>query len=129
MQDILIVEDSPIERNRLEGLFCGAGFSVSAAESVQEAEALLESSQFRLAVLDVGLGDKSGSYLFESLVRSGEISFIVIFTGNPSVHLKQRFLDAGAVSYVAKASTAASSENFLHLVYSLLGAPAVAERE
>lgn len=121
MRDILIVEDGLHERERLEKLFSGAGFSVSSAESVQEAERLLNIDQFRLAVLDIGLGDKSGSYLFELMKRTSMVPFVIILTGNPSVHLKQRFLDEGAAAYVVKASQNAENEPLLETVTSLLG--------
>ena len=121
MQDILIVEDGLHERERLRQVFTAAGFSVSTAESSQEAESLLAIETFRLAILDIGLGDKSGSHLFEMMKRSAKLPYIIILTGNPSTHLKQRFLDEGAVAYIVKASTAAGNEALLDYVCSLLG--------
>lgn len=122
MQDILIVEDGRHERERLERIFSADGYRVSAAESAQEAEALLLRESFRLAILDIGLADKSGSYLFDVMRRAGKIPYIIILTGNPSIHLKQRFLDEGAVAYIVKASSAAGNEPLLDQVRSLLGA-------
>ena len=124
MPDILIVEDGLHERERLSKLFTSAMYSVSCAESVQEAERLLEFEQFRLAVVDIGLGDKSGSFLFEQLKRSAKVPFVVILTGNPSTHLKQRFLDEGAATYIVKASPSASNEALLEVIQGLLGAAA-----
>ncbi len=126
MRDILIVEDGLHERERLSQIFSSAGFTVSTAESAQEAEALLNFESFRLAVLDIGLGDKSGSHLFEYMKRSHRVPYVIILTGNPSTHLKQRFLDEGAVAYIVKASSAASNEALLDLVRSLLGAGSTA---
>ena len=117
MKDILIVEDGLHERERLRKLFCEANFSVASAESVGEAEKLLSIEQFRLVILDIGLGDKSGSYLFQSIKRSGQVSFVVILTGNPSIHLKQRFLDEGAAAYIVKASAAAENEALLDRIW------------
>lgn len=122
MADILIVEDGLHERERLEKLFRSASFSVSTAESVQEAETLLQMNEFRLVVLDIGLGDKSGSYLFESLKRQHRVPFIIVLTGNPSIHLKQRFIDEGAAAYIVKASPQAENEALLDAVHSMLGA-------
>lgn len=121
MRDIIIVEDGLHERERLQKVFSEAGFSVSTAESAKEAESLIERELFRLAVLDIGLGDKSGSHLFELIKRSNKISYVIILTGNPSTHLKQRFLDEGAVAYLVKGSQAASNNSLLDLVRSLLG--------
>jgi DNA-binding response OmpR family regulator len=123
MKDILIVEDGKIERERLQVLFSNAGYQVEVCESVSAAEQVLGTDRFRLAILDIGLGDKSGSYLFHLLRTQSAASYVIIFTGNPSVHLKQRFLDEGAVDYIVKASVGAKSENFLARVRDLLGEP------
>ncbi len=121
MQDILIVEDGLHERERLTKLFSGANFTVSAAENVRDAERLLRIDEFRLVVLDIGLGDKSGSHLFELIRRSGRNPYIIVLTGNPSIHLKQRFLEEGAVAYIVKASPQAENDSLLESVRSLLG--------
>ncbi|MCB0352430.1 MAG: response regulator [Bdellovibrionales bacterium] len=123
MKDILIVEDGRQERERLHKLFQDAGYSVVACEGVNEAEDCLKRERCRLAVLDIGLNDRSGSYLFNSLIKSQDGCQIIIFTGNPSVHLKQRFLEGGAVDYIVKASPQAKNESFLSRVRELLGEP------
>lgn len=125
MRDILIVEDGLHERERLAKLFAGAQFSVDSAESVSEAERLLALDQYRLAIIDIGLGEKSGSHLFEQLRRSGVVPYIIILTGNPSAHLKQRFLEEGAQAYIVKASNSAANEALLDTVRSLLGSGTV----
>jgi len=123
MKDILIVEDGRQERERLEKLFSGAGYSVVASESVGEAERHLEKERFRLAILDIGLTDKSGSYLFHMIKKAGRAGDIIIFTGNPSVHLKQRFIEEGAVDYIVKATSEAQNETFLARIKEIIGEP------
>jgi len=121
MKDILIVEDGKPERERLLKLFSENGYSVVACESVGEAEGALKHDEFRLAVLDIGLSDRSGSYLFSAIRRQKNVSYIVVFTGNPSVHLKQRFLEEGAVDYIVKGSPQAQNDAFLGRVREILG--------
>ena len=123
MKDILIVEDGRQERQRLEKLFSGAGYAVAAAESVGEAEALLARDQFRLAVLDIGLGDKSGSYLFGVIRRGAKAAEVIVFTGNPSVHLRHRFISEGAADYIVKGTGQAGNEQFLSRVKEIIGDP------
>lgn len=123
MKDILVVEDGKQERDRLHELFTKAGYNVVCCESVSEAESCLKFEDFRLAILDIGLNDKSGSLLFSSLKRTGKVNYVIIFTGNPSVHLKQRFLEEGAVDYIVKASAQAQNEPFLNRVVEIIGAP------
>jgi DNA-binding response OmpR family regulator len=123
MRDILIVEDGLHERERLKRLFGAAHYTVDSAETVAEAEKLLAMDQFRLVVLDIGLGDKSGSFLFERLKNLPRVPYVIILTGNPSIHLKQRFLDEGAAAYIVKASPAAGNDSLLATISSLLGSP------
>lgn len=125
MKDILIVEDGLHERERLKRLFSAARYSVLAAESASEAEQLIASEQFRLVILDIGLEDKSGSHLFEILKGQSEVPHTIILTGNPSTHLKQRFLDEGAHAYIVKASPGAGNDALLQTVRSILGESAV----
>ena len=121
VQDILIVEDGTQERDRLASIFTEAGYSVQAVASVADAESLLSGEQFRLAILDIGLSDKSGSYLFSTLRKDDRVEFIIIFTGNPSVHLKQRFLSEGAVDYIVKGSQQAQNDAIVARIKDLLG--------
>lgn len=123
MIDILIVEDGLHERERLQRLFAGARYTVHAAESATEAESLVRVNAYRLAVIDIGLGDKSGSHLFETLKRLPQVPYVIVLTGNPSTHLKQRFLDDGAAAYIVKASPAAANEALVDTVRMLLGSP------
>lgn len=123
MKDILIVEDGKQYRERLAKLFTDKGYSVESFESVGDAEECLAKESFRLAILDIGLGDRSGSLLFSDIRARDRASFIVIFTGNPSVHLKQRFLAEGAADYIVKGSPQARNEQFLGRVQELIGEP------
>lgn len=123
MKDILIVEDGQQERERLEALFKKAGYTAIACNSVGDAENALTRDAVRLAILDIGLGDKSGSSLFNLLKRTGKAAYVIIFTGNPSVHLKQRFLEEGAADYIVKASPQAQNDTFMARVKELIGEP------
>jgi DNA-binding response OmpR family regulator len=121
VKDILIVEDLDSERLRLKKIFEESGYSVEAGDSVLAAEKFLSQSKFRLAFLDIGLGDKSGSHLFHEIKKANSVSFLIIFTGNPSVHLKQRFLQEGAADYIVKGSTQAQSANLIARVKEIIG--------
>jgi len=122
MKDILIVEDAAKDRERLVKLFSTEGYTVVSCESVGQAEKSLEHERFRLAVLDIGLSDKSGSYLFNTIKNTDKVAYIIIFTGNPSMHLKQRFLDEGAADYIVKASPQSQSDQLLARVKDIIGA-------
>jgi len=122
MKDILIVEDGADERERLEALFIEAGYSVISSEGVEPAEKFLKLHSFRLVILDIGLNDRSGSYLFSNIRSWSPQARIIIFTGNPSAHLKQRFIEGGAEDYIVKGSPQARGDLLLARVKQLLGA-------
>lgn len=123
MEDVLIVEDGQAERERLRDLFNSAGYRVIACSTVSEAEKVLEAAEFKIAFFDIGLNDRSGSYLFSSVKKSGRIANIIIYTGNPSGHLRQRFQREGASDYIVKGSSQATSERLLERVSELIGEP------
>lgn len=124
MKDIIVIEDGRQEREWLSDLFTQAGYQVTACEGATEAEHALKLDRYRLAFIDIGLNDRSGSLLFHDLKRSGESTILVILTGNPSVHLKKRFIEEGAADYIVKASPAARGPALLARVGELIGAPA-----
>lgn len=123
MPDILVVEDNDRERNRLMQLCQSAGYTVTACGSAGEAEGVLAAYTFRLVLLDIGLSDKSGSYVFSLIRRGGSVPHVIIFTGNPSVHLKQRMLAEGAAEYLIKGTPQAHNDALLERVRALIGAP------
>lgn len=122
MKDIIIVEDRSSERERLQKLFEGAEYETIACASVAEAQQSFKQGGFRLAILDIGLDDRSGSFLFHEIRTNHSDCEVIIFTGNPSVHLKQRFLQEGAVDYIVKGTHEAQGPSFLARVRSLIGA-------
>ncbi|MCB0319825.1 MAG: response regulator [Bdellovibrionales bacterium] len=121
--DVLVVEDSLRERERLKSLFDELGYSVNSCDSVQQAEEYLRHELVKLVILDIGLTDRSGSVLFQTLRSIQPACRVIIFTGNPSPYLKQRFLKEGAVHYVVKGSEGASNEAFQRMVQDLIGDP------
>ncbi|WKZ56424.1 MAG: response regulator [Bdellovibrionota bacterium] len=123
MRDILIVEDGQQERERLRDVLQKTGYSVTACEAVGMAEEELRKDKFRLAILDIGLSDKSGSHLFNTMKRLGRVEFVIIFTGNPSPHLRQRLLDEGAADYIVKGSPQAQSQSIVQRIRELIGDP------
>ena len=120
MGDILIVEDRAQEREALVKCFSKEGFSVQSVRSAGEAEQCLLTEKFRLAVLDIGLGDRSGTHVFDVMIKESRVASIIILTGNPSVHLKQRFLERGADKYIVKGSREAASGALIQTAKSLL---------
>lgn len=112
----LVVEDNLSEANRIRTVCEKAGFEVSVAASISEAENLLSAHRYTLAILDLSLSDRSSSSLFDEITEKSLVSNVMILTGNPSSHLKERFLSQGAIGYILKGSADASSESLFDRV-------------
>ena len=120
MKDILIVEDGKQEQMRLLQLATDSQYTASAVGGVEQALEEIRNQRYRLVVLDLGLEDQSGLHLFRTLQELPQVPQVLVLTGNPSTHLKQRFLDEGAVGYIYKGSQAASNESLAEIFNSVL---------
>lgn len=68
MSGILIVDDNPVQRDQLQSILCGAGYSVlGAAGSGTEAVRLLRSIRPSLITLDLVMPDMNGLDLLRSI--------------------------------------------------------------
>lgn len=123
MKDILIVEDNKTERERLERLAKQEGYSVSSFDAIEPARTFLRGQRVRLAILDIGLQDGSGSALFHEVRKDDRSDYVFIYTGNPSAHLKERFAAQGASQYIVKGSEQASDKSLRQQLRELLGEP------
>jgi len=75
---------------------------VTCAHSVTDARAMLDTAQFELALIDIGLPDGSGLALCRSARAKGHELPILLLTARKEVSQKVDGLDAGADDYLAK---------------------------
>lgn len=99
---ILILDDEMIVRKSLEAQLVKRGLSVSTAETLAEAEALLAEDRFDLAFVDVRLPDGEGTSLLEHLADQPEAPMVVIITGFGKVESAVECMRRGAFDYVVK---------------------------
>lgn len=126
MKDILIVEDGKQEQLRLLRLAAAANYSAKAVGGVEEATKEINNERYRLIILDLGLEDQSGLHLFRRLQELSHPPQVIVLTGNPSTHLKQRFLDEGVIAYLYKGTQAASNDSISEILLSVLSDEATA---
>ena len=77
MSRILLVEDDADVRLLLEHVLLGDGHEVDTASSVREADALLDSQTYDLAIADGRLGDGTGMTVAERAADSGAKTLII----------------------------------------------------
>ncbi|MDR2328039.1 MAG: response regulator transcription factor [Comamonas sp.] len=104
---VLVVEDNPLVRNRLQGLLQQLGYSSDAlamAGSLAEARAYLagEAHTVSLVLVDLGLPDGSGVELIEELHAQAPNLPMLVVSAWSTQEMIWAALRAGAVGYVLK---------------------------
>lgn len=99
---LLIVEDDVALRQSLAAKLRESGFTVDEAGTASEAEYFAAEFAVQLAIVDLGLPDRSGVELVQRL-RAARYSFpVVILTAREHWQDKVNGLNAGADDYVVK---------------------------
>ncbi|WP_020398371.1 ActR/PrrA/RegA family redox response regulator transcription factor [Kordiimonas gwangyangensis] len=99
---LLIVEDDKAFRSRLALSMERRGFTVYAAEGVEEGAVLAAHNRPRFAVVDMKLQDGNGLDLVPSLRQMRPDMRIIILTGYGNIASAVAAVKAGAVDFLAK---------------------------
>jgi len=99
---ILVAEDDVILADGVIRALRQSGFAVDWVQNGQEAAAALETDQFDLLILDLGLPKKSGLEVLKHLRGRDSRLPVLILTALDGVNDRVRGLDAGADDYLAK---------------------------
>jgi DNA-binding NarL/FixJ family response regulator len=102
---VVVVEDHPSMRSGLELLLAKHGFRViGSAGSVAEGGAMIAARRPDVAVIDIELGDGSGTALARSIGAGGTPVGVVLYTGRVDQEVLQEAVDSGASGVVLKTS-------------------------
>jgi len=99
---LLIVEDDPALRQSLAASLRPAGFTVDEAATAAEAEYFASEYAVQVAIIDLGLPDRSGVELIQRLRAAGRRFPILVLTAREHWQDKVAGLNAGADDYVVK---------------------------
>ena len=101
-RNILLVDDDRLVLSTLSRGLIGAGYSVSTAESVDDAEAFLAGGERPdLVILDVNMPGRSGLELVERLRSFDHIPFMLL-TAYSDQEIVDRATASGALGYLVK---------------------------
>ncbi len=101
-EKVLIIEDEPVVRNLLMEIFTRRKFMASVAETLAQAEGLLNRDSFDLVMLDLRLPDGDGQQFLERLAMLPSRPLVVMVTGYGSIESAVGCMRAGAFDYVLK---------------------------
>jgi two-component system response regulator BasR len=99
---LLIVEDDALLLGGLVQALTSEGYAVDAATKAAEACALLQSGQYSLIVLDLGLPDRDGGELLRQWRKEHIDLPVLILTARDALEDRVEGLDAGADDYLVK---------------------------
>lgn len=99
---ILLVEDSPRVSESIGAALRSRGWSVTSADTAARASALIGEQSFDVAVVDVGLPDRSGLEWCVEQRRAGTDTPILFLTARTHVKDRVAGLEAGADDYLGK---------------------------
>lgn len=99
---LLLVEDDELLGNGLQVGLIQAGYAVDWVKDGEAAGLFLDSGEYDLMVLDLGLPRKSGLEVLKALRESGSDLRVLILTARDTVEDKVVGLDSGADDYIVK---------------------------
>ncbi|NUU66926.1 two-component system response regulator PmrA [Enterobacteriaceae bacterium BIT-l23] len=99
---LLIVEDDLLLQQGLAQALGNEGYALDCAASAAEADALIQSGEYSLVILDLGLPDKDGATLLSQWRRRGTSNPVLILTARDALEDRVQGLDAGADDYLVK---------------------------
>lgn len=99
---LLLVEDDPLLGSGIESGLKQAGFTVDWAKDGRAAQLALETTEYELVVLDLGLPRVSGMEVLGQLRRRGSDIPVLVLTARDTVRDRVAGLEAGADDYLIK---------------------------
>jgi DNA-binding response OmpR family regulator len=101
-KNVLLVDDDKSILRILTRILQKQGYNVHIAETGREAEEMISSQSYDLALIDVKLPDTDGIDLLQKIKATRPNMIRIILTGFASMDNGIRALDAGADSYLVK---------------------------
>jgi DNA-binding NarL/FixJ family response regulator len=116
---LVIIDDHPLIRRGLERLINSAGRYAVCGEAGTAADGfrLLHEIQPEVAIVDIGLPDKSGIDLTKEVVATFPQTHVLILSMHDDADHARRALDAGATGYMVKNDAAEKIEMALEEVW------------
>ncbi len=99
---VLLVEDDPMIGESLREALRRQGMAADWVRDGRAADAVLASERFDAVLLDLGLPQRSGVQVLQSLRARGDATPVIVLTARDALADKVGSLDAGADDYLVK---------------------------
>ncbi len=99
---LLLVEDNPLLVTELAKQLKQAGYITDTTGSAQEADYMINESQYDCVILDIGLPDGNGLELLSKWRKQERNVPVIMLTARSQWHEKVEGFNAGADDYLGK---------------------------
>jgi two-component system response regulator QseB len=99
---VLLVEDDAMIAQGLQTALRQGGFAVDWMRDGKSADNALQTSDFDVVLLDLGLPQRDGIQVLRELRKRGDLTPVIIVTARDEIQNRVAGLDAGADDYVVK---------------------------
>jgi DNA-binding response OmpR family regulator len=99
---VLLVEDDAMIAQGLQSALRQGGFAVDWMRDGKSADNALQTSDFDVVLLDLGLPQRNGLQVLRDLRKRGDLTPVIIVTARDEVQHRVAGLDAGADDYIVK---------------------------
>jgi CheY-like chemotaxis protein len=116
-QEILIIDDNPLQLISVKGLLGSHGYKVFSAEESLDAVMIIARNDIKLIILDIEMPTVNGFQLMKFLIRKGIKIPVVLVSAHDGTGIQLMGEELGAVGFLSKPIEA---EAFLSLVKGIL---------
>ncbi len=99
---ILVIDDEENIRNSLSEILEDEGFLVETADSISSAKEKIKIKDFDIVFLDVWLPDGDGTELIPFILKSNELTKIIMISGHANIPIAVKALKLGAFDFLEK---------------------------
>jgi two-component system, OmpR family, response regulator QseB len=99
---VLLVEDDAMIAQGLQTALRQGGFAVDWMRDGKSADNALQTSDFDVVLLDLGLPERDGLQVLRELRKRGDLTPVIIVTARDEIQNRVAGLDAGADDYIVK---------------------------
>jgi len=99
---VLLVEDDAMIAQGLQTALRQGGFAVDWMRDGKSADNALQTSDFDVVLLDLGLPQRNGLHVLRDLRKRGDLTPVIIVTARDEIQHRVAGLDAGADDYIVK---------------------------